>query len=88
MAVCEARAAGRAEGKIADYAPYREFYALFDGVERYTICDDEADAAARGVCDTFKQAGNSRNCCRMRGNLGLIPKNAAILGGTYADARV
>jgi Mg-chelatase subunit ChlI len=46
VAVCEARAAGRAEGKIADYAPYREFYALFDGAERYTISDDEADAAA------------------------------------------
>ena len=45
LAACEARAAGRAEGKIADYAAYREFYLLFDGAERYTICDDDADAA-------------------------------------------
>lgn len=45
VAVCEARAAGRSEGKIADYAAYREFYLLFDGAKRYTICDDAADAA-------------------------------------------
>lgn len=44
LAVCEARAAGRSEGKIADYTAYREFYLLFDGAERYTICDDRADA--------------------------------------------
>lgn len=44
LAACEARAAGRSEGKIADYAAYREFYLLFDGAERYTICDDTADA--------------------------------------------
>lgn len=45
LAACEARAAGRSEGKIADYAAYREFYLLFDGAERYTIRDDEVDAA-------------------------------------------
>jgi chloramphenicol 3-O-phosphotransferase len=53
VAVCEARAAGRAEGKIADYAAYREFYALFEGAERYTICDAEADASllAARICE-------------------------------------
>lgn len=40
--ICEARAAGREEGKIVDYARYREFYALFDAADRYTIHDDEA----------------------------------------------
>lgn len=45
LAVCEARARERSEGKIADYSVYREFYALFEGAERHTICDDEADAA-------------------------------------------
>jgi hypothetical protein len=44
-AICEARAAGREEGAIADYAPYREFHALFGGAERHTIGDDEADAS-------------------------------------------
>jgi hypothetical protein len=43
QAVCEARAAGRAQGSIADYTPYRDFYALFVGADRYTIHDDEAD---------------------------------------------
>ncbi|HEV2420868.1 MAG TPA: hypothetical protein VGS59_04080 [Candidatus Acidoferrales bacterium] len=45
LAACEARAAGRSEGKIADYTAYREFYLLFHGAERYAICDDAADAA-------------------------------------------
>jgi chloramphenicol 3-O-phosphotransferase len=45
-AVCATRAANRAEGKILDYASYSDFYALFDGMERYTIHDDRADAAA------------------------------------------
>lgn len=51
QAVCEARAAGRAEGKIVDYTPYRDFYALFEGSERYTLQDDEAEApvAARRI---------------------------------------
>jgi len=44
--VCEARAASRAEGKIANYEPYRDFYSLFDGAERHVISDDVADAAA------------------------------------------
>ena len=46
LAACEARAAGRSEGKIADYAAYREFYLLFDAAEHYTIRDEGADAAA------------------------------------------
>ncbi len=44
--VCAARAAARAEGKIADYEPYRELYASFDGVEQNTIQDDTGDAKA------------------------------------------
>jgi AAA domain-containing protein len=45
-AVCAVRAAGRSEGAIADYARYRDLYSSFDGMERYTIQDDESDAAA------------------------------------------
>jgi hypothetical protein len=48
-AVCERRAAERAEGKISDYAPYRSFYALFEGADRYAVCDDAADAAALAI---------------------------------------
>jgi predicted ABC-type ATPase len=43
-AICAARAAARTEGKIADYEPYRELYATFEGVERHTIRDDSSDA--------------------------------------------
>ena len=43
-AVCAARAAARSAGSITDYAPYRDLYASFDGVERFTISDDESDA--------------------------------------------
>lgn len=45
QAVCEVRAAGRAQGRIADYTPYRDFYSLFEGADGCAICDDEADAA-------------------------------------------
>lgn len=41
LAVCAKRAAERLEGKIADYKPYEDFYALFEGVEN-AICDDGA----------------------------------------------
>ncbi|MGH9688243.1 MAG: AAA family ATPase [Candidatus Acidiferrales bacterium] len=53
QAVCEARAAGRAEGRIADYTPYRSFYSLFDAATRFTICEDEAEAAivAARICN-------------------------------------
>ena len=44
-AVCAERAAARAEGKIADYTPYRELYACFDEVERFTIRDDTSEAS-------------------------------------------
>jgi len=43
-AICAARASARAEGAIGDYGQYRDFYLDFDGVERYTIHDDESDA--------------------------------------------
>jgi adenylate kinase family enzyme len=41
--VCAARAADRAEGKIADYAKYHDLYSSFDEAERYTIKDDASD---------------------------------------------
>lgn len=46
LAVCEARALARAEGRIVDYANYRDFYALFEEPARYVVCDDHADAAS------------------------------------------
>jgi len=48
-AVCAARSARRDEGAIADYAPYRDLYSSFDGVERYTIRDDEGDPTAIAI---------------------------------------
>ena len=44
--VCAAREAARTEGAIADYAPYRDLYGTFIEADRYTIQDDESDAAA------------------------------------------
>jgi hypothetical protein len=45
-AVCAARAAGRMEGTISDYAPYHDLYADFDQAgRRHTICDDTSEAA-------------------------------------------
>jgi len=46
QAVCAARASSRAEGKIADYTSYIDFYRLFERADDYTIHDDEADASA------------------------------------------
>jgi predicted kinase len=46
LAVCEQRAAARPEGQIADYAIYRDFYTMFEGLPHHEICDDEADAAS------------------------------------------
>jgi hypothetical protein len=43
-AVCAARAAARKEGKITDYAPYRDLYLSFDEAERYSIKDDVSDS--------------------------------------------
>jgi len=43
LAICEQRAAGRAEGKIADYAVYRDFYRMFEGMPTHEIADDDAD---------------------------------------------
>lgn len=44
LAVCEARAGARTEGRIADYSGYREFYALFEKAAQPSICEDLADA--------------------------------------------
>lgn len=46
LQVCERRAAARPEGTIADYSTYRDFYAMFVGMPKQEICDDEADAPA------------------------------------------
>ena len=43
--LCARRAAMRSEGKIKNYAPYREFYALFEDPKVATISDDNAPAA-------------------------------------------
>jgi hypothetical protein len=47
--VCAARAAARPEGAVADYGPYRDLYAAFDGFERFTICYDDSDAHVLAV---------------------------------------
>ena len=46
LATCEQRAAARPEGKIADYNVYRDFYAMFEGLPKHEISDDEADAVS------------------------------------------
>jgi hypothetical protein len=44
-AVCAIRAAGRTEGVITDYTPYRELYTAFDETaRRHVIRNDEDDA--------------------------------------------
>jgi len=42
-AVCASRAALRDEGRIDDYAPYRDLYLSFDPEDRHAIADDESD---------------------------------------------
>jgi len=46
---CARRAAERDEGRIVDYAPYRELYDLFEAPERHVIRNDDLapDDAAR-----------------------------------------
>jgi len=44
IATCEKRAATRAEGKIADYNVYRDFYTMFEGLPKHEIDDEDADA--------------------------------------------
>jgi len=46
IAVCERRAAERPEGKLSDYSIYRDFYTMFEGLPKYEISDDEADAVS------------------------------------------
>jgi chloramphenicol 3-O-phosphotransferase len=59
LAVCELRAVSRAEGRILDYANYRDFYALFEASPAHLICDDESDASsiARRI---FQDLGSGR----------------------------
>lgn len=42
---CAERAKARAEGTIADYAPYSELYREFGQVPRHIVCDDAMSAA-------------------------------------------
>lgn len=53
LAVCETRAASRAEGRIIDYAKHRDFYALFEAPPTHVISDGEADAPAlaKRICE-------------------------------------
>lgn len=53
LAMCEKRAASRAEGAIANYDVYRDFYTMFEGAPQHEISDDEADArsVARRIRD-------------------------------------
>src|SRR5262249_40544294 len=46
LATCTARATGRSEGVIADYAPYADFYDAFDAGEQHVIRNDAMDPAA------------------------------------------
>jgi hypothetical protein len=46
LETCERRAVGRPEGKIADYGAYREFYAMFEGLPKHEVADDDADAGS------------------------------------------
>ena len=57
LATCEARAAARPEGKIADYSGYRDFYAMFEGLPQHAVSDDAADArtVARRIRDGLDQ---------------------------------
>lgn len=43
--VCEARAAARPEGRIEDYARYRDFYSMFGAVPIHVVSDGMADAS-------------------------------------------
>jgi adenylate kinase family enzyme len=43
---CAKRALERPEGKIADYEQYRDFYAMFEGLPKHEICDDQADSGS------------------------------------------
>ena len=45
LAVCASRAANRAEGVLADYGPYTDFYDVFDAEERHVIRNDATDPA-------------------------------------------
>jgi chloramphenicol 3-O-phosphotransferase len=44
LSVCQARSAARAEGRIADYGAYADFYDAFDADERFVIRNDAASS--------------------------------------------
>ncbi len=46
MAICEQRAAARMDGKIADYAVYRDFYTMFEGLPKHEIDNGDGDPAS------------------------------------------
>jgi len=45
LEACIGRAAAREVGRIADYAPYRELYDLFDAPDRHIVRNDDLAAA-------------------------------------------
>jgi chloramphenicol 3-O-phosphotransferase len=51
--VCAARAASRVRGAVADYAPYEELYAAFDGLEAHRVDDGDVpvETVAKRVHD-------------------------------------
>lgn len=53
LSICEIRAASRVEGRIFDYAGYRDFYKLFEASSIPAVCEDEADAGtvATRICE-------------------------------------
>jgi hypothetical protein len=42
---------------MAEYGNYRDFYALFEDVSPYLICDDEANACtvAKCICEGLRK---------------------------------
>ncbi len=47
--ICAARAAARTEGRIADYTRYRDFYRVFEGMERHRLAEADTEAASRAA---------------------------------------
>jgi len=56
LAICEARALARPDGKIVEYGRYREFYELFANHAPSIVCDDETDATtiAKDICESLR----------------------------------
>jgi len=61
LATCAERAAGRAEGVIADYQPYEGFHALFDADDRFVVrTDDKGPSETAAIIRQGLAAGHFR----------------------------